>query len=120
MSKRSRRKLKDLRRSGGNVLETSVNQFGEQVETYDGIPIEIDDFILDTYAKGTSGNVTSRIYAVQFGMGRGVMGYENGGITVEPVGALETKDARRWRIKWYVTAVLSRLEGAAVLSGILA
>lgn len=120
LSKRSRRKLKSLRRASGSVIESSINQFGQQVETYDGIPLEVDDWILDTYAKGTSGAVTSRIYAVQFGMGRGVQGYENGGIVVEPVGALETKNANRWRVKWYVTMVLSRLEGAAVLSGITA
>jgi hypothetical protein len=118
MSRRTRRKLKDLRRTSGSVLETGVNQFGQMVETYDGIPVEVDEWILDTYAKGSSGNVTSRIFCVQFGMGRGVQGYENGGITVEPVGPLETKNARRWRVKWYVTAVLCRLIGASVVTGI--
>jgi hypothetical protein len=38
-------------------------------------------------------------------------------IQVEDVGALETKDARRWRVKWYValalfsTLALARLDG---------
>jgi HK97 family phage major capsid protein len=118
MSRRSRRKLKSLRRSSGAALETSMNQFGETVDTYDGIPVEIDDNILDTYTYGSSGAVCSRIYAVQFGMGRGVIGFENGGLQVEPVGPLETKNARRWRLKWYVTAVLQRPLGAAVLGAI--
>ena len=117
MSKRSRRKLKDLRRTSGSVLEVSVNQFGEQVISYDGIPIEVDDWILDTYTKGSSSD-TSRIYALRFGMGRGVMGAENGGIVAENLGPLETKNARRWRVKWYVTVFLQRLIGCAVLSGV--
>src|SRR5690606_37660422 len=32
MSKRTRRKLKDLRRTAGYILVTSINQFGQQVE----------------------------------------------------------------------------------------
>jgi hypothetical protein len=119
LSKRSRRKLKSLRRASGIVVETTVNQFGEQVDVYDGIPLLVDDFILDSYAYGSSGNVCSRIYAAQFGQGRGVTGYENGGIVVEPVGALETKNARKWRIKWYCTIANTRPGGAAVLSAIL-
>lgn len=117
MSKRTRRKLKDLRRSSGNVLETSINQFGQQVEMYDGIPIVVDDFILDTQTVG-SGNNLSSIYAVKFGQGAGVLGLEHGGITVERVGELETKDATRTRIKWYCGLGLFSQLGAAKLVGI--
>jgi hypothetical protein len=120
MSKRTRRKLKDLRRAGGNVLETTVNAFGQQVETYDGIPIVVDDFISNTQAQGSSGNVTSTIYALRFGQGTGVMGLEHGGITVEQIGELETKDATRSRIKWYTGLALFSDLGAAKLTGILA
>jgi HK97 family phage major capsid protein len=118
MSRRSRRKLKTLRRTSGTALETSMDQFGQRVDTYDGIPVYIDDNILDTYAQGTSGAVCSRIYALQFGLGRGVVGFENGGIQVEDVGRLETKNVNRWRLKWYVTAVVQRSLGAAVLDGV--
>ncbi|HET6261783.1 MAG TPA: phage major capsid protein, partial [Chloroflexia bacterium] len=120
MSKRTRRKLSNLRRTSGSVLETSLDMFGRRVLTYDGIPVEVDDFILDTYAQGSSGATTSRIYALQFGPGRGVQGFERGGIAVEEVGALETKNAHRYRVKWYVTVALTRAQGAAVLSGITA
>jgi HK97 family phage major capsid protein len=118
MSRRSRRKLKSLRRSSGTTLETSMDQFGQRVDVYDGIPVEIDDNILDTYVEGSSGAVCSRIYAAQFGTNRGVIGFENGGIQIEPVGSLETKNARRWRLKWYVTAVIQRPLGCAMLGGI--
>ncbi len=52
MSKRTRRKLKDLRRSAGYMLESSINQFGQQVETYDGIPLVVDDFVSDAKTVG--------------------------------------------------------------------
>ena len=119
MSKRSRRKLSSLRRASGNLLETDVDAFGQRALFYDGIPIVTDDFIPDTIVQGTSGAVTSSIYALKFGMGAGVMGLEHGGIQAEPLGELETKDATRTRIKWYTgLAVFSEL-GVARISGVL-
>ena len=60
----------------------------------------VDEFVSDTQAKGTSGPVCSSVYALKLGQGVGVMGLEHGGIQVETVGELETKDAIRHRIKW--------------------
>uniref|UniRef100_A0A831X8V4 Phage major capsid protein n=2 Tax=Thermorudis TaxID=1649508 RepID=A0A831X8V4_9BACT len=118
MSKRTRRKLSALRRASGNLLETDVDQFGRRALYYDGIPILVDDFIPDNETLGTGTNLSS-IYAVKFGSA-GVMGLENGGIQVVRVGDLETKDASRWRVKWYVSlAVFSEL-GVARLQGITA
>lgn len=119
MSKRTRRKLKDLRRSSGNVLETGINQFGQQVEFYDGIPLVVDDFIKDDRSLGSGSNL-STIYAVRFGQGSGVMGLEHNGIAIERVGELETKDATRTRIKWYCGLALFNTIGAAKLEGITA
>lgn len=119
MSKRTRRKLKDLRRSAGYMLETSINQFGQQVETYDGIPLIVDDFVKDDRTLGT-GTALSTIYALRFGTGTGLLGLENGGIQVERVGELETKDATRTRIKWYCGLALFSELGAAKLEGIAA
>ena len=119
MSKRTRRKLKDLRRTSGSVIETSVNQFGQQVEVYDGIPIAVDDFCPNDEAQGTATD-TSSIWALKFGQGTGVMGLEHGGITIERVGELEQKDATRHRIKWYCGLALFSELGAARLSGITA
>lgn len=117
-SKRTRRKLSSLRRASGNLLETSVDAFGQHVTMYDGIPVLVDDFVSDTQTQGTSGAVCSSLYAVKFGMG-GVMGLEHGGIQIEDVGELETKDATRWRVKWYAgLAVFSQL-GVARVKGIL-
>lgn len=119
MSKRTRRKLKDLRRADNISMEMSLNQFGQQVESYDGIPIVVDDFVPDNQAQGSGTNL-STIYALKFGQGAGVMGLEHGGIQIERVGELETKDATRTRIKWYCGLALFSELGAAKLTGITA
>lgn len=118
MSKRTRRQLKALRRASGTVLETTVNQFGEQIETYDGIPIVVDDFISDARTLGSGTNCSS-VYAIKFGQGIGVMGLENGEITADTVGELETKDATRTRLKWYASLALFNVLGTAKLEGLL-
>ncbi len=116
-SKRTRRKLSSLRRASGSVLETSTDAFGRRVLTYDGIPVEVDDHIADTEVKGTSADCSS-IYAVQFGFQTGLCGLDNGGIQAQPLGALETKDAWRTRIKWYCGLALFRDLALARLEGV--
>jgi hypothetical protein len=120
LSKRSRRKLKQLRRDAANVMEVDRDQFGRVVEYYDGIPLVVDDFILDNRTVGTSSGVCSTIYAVQFGYGRGLMGIQNAGVQVEEVGELESKDATRHRVKWYAGLVNFRDIACAALEGITA
>ncbi len=117
-SRRTRRNLNALRRASGNLLQPDVDQFGLHVLYYDGIPIEIDDFIPDTKTVGTSGAVCSTMYAVKFGWNTGVMGLQSGGIQVDHFPALETKDARRNRLKWYTSIALMNPLGVARLSAI--
>lgn len=118
MSRRSRRNLNALRRSAGNVLQSDLNEFGRMVLWYDGIPVEIDDNIPDNKAVGTSGNICSTIYALKFGWNVGVMGLHSGGVQVERIGSLETKDASRTRVKWYVSIALMNPIGCARLIGV--
>jgi HK97 family phage major capsid protein len=118
MSKRTRRKLSSLRRASGNLLETGVDAFGRRAMYYDGIPIEIDENIPDTETQGTSTGVCSSIFAVKFGYQIGVCGLQNGSITVVPVGNLETKDAVRTRIKWYVGMAVFRPIAYVRLAGV--
>ena len=116
MSKRSRRTLNNLARTAGAFLETDRNEFGQMVQYYDGIPVGLSDYISDAKTVGTS-NDCSIVYAMQAGEGSlaGLTG--PGGLQVERVGSLETKDATRTRIKWYSslalfnTVKLSRLTG---------
>ena len=117
LSKRSRRRLSALRRSSGNLLETDTDAFGRRALFYDGIPLLVDDFIRDDEVTGTSAPETSSLFAVRFGS-EGVAGLEHGGIQVEEVGALESKNATRWRIKWYCGLALYSDLGLARLVGV--
>ncbi|MGH9173949.1 MAG: major capsid protein [Vicinamibacterales bacterium] len=117
MAKRTRRKLSSLRRASGNLLETDVDMFGRRALFYDGIPILVDDFLPTNETQGSSGAVCSSIYAARFGR-QGVLGLDNGGIQIERVGELETKDATRTRVKWYCGLALFGTLGLARLEGI--
>lgn len=102
MSRRSRRKLTALSRgSSSGLLVSDRNEFGMMLDYYDGVPIGVSDHITDDKRAGTSTD-TSAIYALQFGEGA-VAGLTGpGGLVAERVGSLETKDATRVRVKWYV------------------
>jgi hypothetical protein len=118
MSRRSRRNLNALRRAQGAQLAEGLDQFGRHTLFYDGVPINIDDNIPDNLAQGTSGNICSNIYALKFGWNVGVMGIHSGGIQVDRIGSLETKDATRNRIKWYASIALMNPIGCARLIGV--
>ncbi|MHB1162854.1 MAG: major capsid protein, partial [Chloroflexota bacterium] len=118
MSKRSRRKLKSLMVASNHYVERGESSFGRQVMMYDGIPVEVSDFILDTESQGTS-NVCSSIYAVGFGAEEALAGLQNGGIEVVDVGQLETKDGTRVRIRWYCGLALFNQLRCAKLVGVL-
>jgi HK97 family phage major capsid protein len=117
MSKRSRRTLNNLARTSGGFLETDRNEFGQMVQYYDGIPVGICDFISDAKTVGTSTDC-STIYAVQLGEGALSGLTAPGGLQVERVGSLETKDASRTRVKWYVSLALFNTLKLAKLIGV--
>ena len=117
MSRRSRRKLTALSRaSGSGLLVTDRNEFGQMLDYYDGVPIGVCDHISDEQRVGTS-NDTSTIYALQYGEGAVSGLTAPGGLVAERVGSLESKDATRVRVKWYVAVAnfnslkLARLTG---------
>ena len=122
MSRRSRRKINALVRAAGSLMETDRDKWGNFVQFWDGILIGANDWILDTHVVSgsvetdTTGGDCSTIYAVQMGEG-GLCGLTAPGhLTVEPIGSLETKDASRTRIKWYVSmALFSSIKSAALI-----
>jgi len=118
MSKRSRRKLTALSRAtGSGILETDRNQFGQMVQFYDGIPVGVNDWIADDQTVGSSTDC-STIHALKYGEGA-VAGLTGpGGLQVERVGSLETKDATRTRVKWYVSLALFNTLKLAKLIGV--
>lgn len=116
MSRRTRRKLKSLMQASTHYIE-SGDQFGRRVLMYDGIPVVHSDFVPDDEALG-SGTALSSIYALTFGFGDALGGLQNGGVEVVDVGQLETKDATRTRLRWYVGLALFRDNACARLRGI--
>ena len=122
MSRRSRRKLNALARAAGNNLEVGTGKLGEFVQLYNGIPVAINDFILNTHTLVNSletiytGAANSTIYAFQFGED-GLCGLTGpGGLQVQPIGPMEGKDADRTRVKWYVSlALFSNIKAAALI-----
>ena len=118
MSRRSRRKLGALSRAtGSGMLETERDEFGRMVQYYDGIPVEINDYISDAKTVGSSTDC-STIHATQLGEGALVGLSGPGGLLVERVGSLETKDATRTRVKWYVSIALFSTLKLAKLTGV--
>ncbi|HXG35899.1 MAG TPA: phage major capsid protein [Dehalococcoidia bacterium] len=105
MSRRSRRSVTKLARTSGSFLEAERDEFGQMLQFYDGIPLGVSDYISDAQTVGTSTDC-STIYALQFGEGALSGLTAPGGLQVERVGSLETKDASRVRIKWYASMAL--------------
>ena len=131
MPRTLRRRLSAYARgTGTNVLQT-VEQFGFQVQVYNGIPVAINDFMTqtETIASGifsaSTGGATASILAMYLAdpeEGGLSMAY-NGGkssspIQVEDVGPLETRDARRIRVKSYVTPIFPNTLCVARIDGI--
>ena len=118
MSKRSRRKLTSLSRAtGSGILESDRNQFGQMVQYYDGIPVGVTEWIADSKTVGSSTDC-STIYALQVGEGAVTGLTSPGGLQVERVGSLESKDASRVRVKWYASVALFNTLKLSKLSGV--
>ncbi len=123
MSRRSRRKINTLVRAAGSMMETDRDKWGNFVQFWDGISIGVNDWILDTHVvsggveTATTGGNCSTIYALQMGEGALCGLTAPGHLTVEPIGSLETKDASRTRIKWYVSLALFASIKVAALIG---
>jgi len=117
MSRRSRRILNKLARTSGSFLEAERDEFGQMLQFYDGIPIGVSDYIADDQTVGTS-NDCSTIYAFQMGEGALVGLTSPGGLQVERVGSLQSKDATRTRIKWYASLALFNAVKLARLTGV--
>ncbi len=117
MSRRSRRILNKLARTAGSFLETDRDEFGQMLQFYDGIPIGVSDYIADDQTQGTSSDC-STIYTFQMGEGALVGLTAPGGLQVERVGSLESKDASRTRIKWYASLALFNAVKLARLIGV--
>lgn len=103
---------------------TSRDAYGDLWAYWRGIPLVVTDWLTQTEAiaatvySAKTGGLTSSIIAVRFGEGDGVCGLQNGRIVTEKFEKLETKDAKRTRIKWYCGSIIYSTKSVAILSGI--
>jgi hypothetical protein len=124
MSRRSRRKINALVRAAGGMMQTDQDKWGNFIQLWDGVPIGVNDWILDTHVlsgsveTATTGGTCSTIYAVQLGEGALCGLTSPGYLQAEPIGSLESKDASRTRVKWYVSLALFSSIKAAALIGV--
>ena len=117
MSRRSRRKVQALVRASGAILETRPGRYMEQVQLYNGIPIAVSDWVKDDHTVGSNDDC-SAIFAFQTGEGAvcGLSSPEM--VQIERLGSLETKDANRTRVKWYVSLAVFSIVKCAMLTGV--
>lgn len=106
---------------GGNVAETvMIENFGQPVKAYDGVPVIINNFLPTNEVRGDA-TATTSIYALRLNEAdgfHGLFGGESAGVRLEEIGTLEGRDAKRWRLKWYCGAALKATHAVARLGGI--
>lgn len=110
-----------LRAMGGNDASHIVlPNFGE-VRAYDGTPVIINDFLPVDEVQGTS-NETCSIYAMRLNEADGFHGIYGGsnsaGLVFEEIGTHQSKDAKRYRMKWYCGTALKATHAVSRLKGI--
>ena len=126
MSKTMRRLLQTYIDSVGSSFPTQRDQYGKMQEYFRGLIIIPDDHITITesttaagvYSTSTDDDQTT-LWILTFDSKAccGIQG--KNGIETIPLGDLETKDAKRWRIRWYCGAKFEDLRSCAKYCGIL-
>jgi hypothetical protein len=123
LTRNLRRRISQYIRANGGLYQAEFNEVGQTVRSWNDVPIVIDDMLLQTEAiaagayTAKTGGVTSTVFTVRFGSDD-LEGLQNGGLSVRKLGTLESKDAQRWRIRWYVGLALFRDLSAALIDGI--
>ena len=108
---------------GAGIGEVITLPSGAQVPSYRGIPIFRNDYIPITQTRGTSSTCTSIVMGTldDGSMSHGIAGLTasgNAGISIEELGASETKDESITRVKFYNGLANFSEKGLAMLNGI--
>lgn len=116
------RAIRELSRAmGGNTADMiQLENFGRPIPAYDGLPVIINDFVPIDETQGTNDDTTS-VYALRLNEAdgfHGIFGGASAGIRMEEIGLLESKDASRWRVKWYCGTALKATHSVARLKGV--
>jgi hypothetical protein len=137
MSKLMRRSINKYLNGVGGITKTDIQ--GATVQTLFDIPVAVSDHIRDNEsadlqygtneasaavyghnyadAAGDDDDGGSTIFVLRFAADA-VCGIQSVGITTDRIGNLETKDAKRVRIKWYPGLMFQKLISSAKITGI--
>jgi hypothetical protein len=126
MSKAMRRGIQVYMDSIGDKFPIERDEYGKLCEWFQGAKIVPTDHIVNTetaasgaYTAKTGGANTS-IFIVQFGS-QECCGLQGGsGVETIEIGDLETKDASRYRIRWYCGLKFEKIRSCAKVDGIIA
>lgn len=109
-----------MRTFGGNTGDMITLEGFGAVRAYDGTPVIINDWMTADEAQGTA-TETCSIYALRLNEADGFHGIYGGGpagVQLEHIGTSHTKDADKWRVKWYAGTALKATHAVARLKGI--
>ena len=126
MSRSMRRRFTALMRNqtlAGNVLQ-STDEFGRPVMSYAGLPLlttygdakNPDPLGFDEAAAG-GGTTATSIYILSLG-GNGIIGIQNGGLSVRDLGELDTIPVFRTRVEWYAGLAFFDSDAAVRIYGV--
>ncbi len=112
----------------GGYINWSPDDFGRQVMSYNGIPVDVpypendgtEPLAFDEQGdiEGTpAGTTSTSIYCVSLGDGY-VRGIQNGAMDVRDLGEINTSPVYRTRVEWLVSLCLENPKAAARLGGI--
>lgn len=140
MSKAMRRAINKYLHGVGGI--TYVDAANGRVQELYGVPVAVSDYISDDedattaygtneaaaavyghsytdgIALGTTSDSSTSIFVLQFAPDA-VCGIQSMPITTTPIGALETKDADRVRIKWYPGLMIQNIVTCSKVTGVL-
>lgn len=102
MTKAMARNILTFLRSSSTAVTMSVNEFGQRVTSYYGMPILIADQNGDQAAIATAddGGTQESIYCLALGPS-GLHMIQSGGIEVRDLGEVHTAPVYRTRVEWY-------------------
>jgi len=123
MNKNFRRRLSAAARlyTVGGYITYELDAFGRRVTYYNDLPIMIvdkdnenNDIMPHTETADDGGSDGVSIYCVSFAE-NGVVGLQNGELSVTDLGEIDTKPVFRTRVEWYISMAILRPRAAARL-----
>lgn len=102
MTKAMARNIFTFLRGSGTAITMSVNEFGQRITSYYGMPILIADQNGDqaAIASGDDGGTQESIYCLALGPS-GLHMIQSGGIEVRDLGEVHSAPVYRTRVEWY-------------------